>query len=50
MTLRRDWECRFDFNHHFEKSSQNSNKQFQDDHDNEKLIEMKQQEFFQKRD
>ncbi len=40
LTLRRNRKRRFDFNRHLEKSSQNSNKQFQDDRDNEKSIEM----------
>ncbi len=45
LTLRRDRERRiefnrFNFNCHLEESSQNSNKQFQDDRDNEKSIEM----------
>ncbi len=50
LTLRRDRERRFDFNRHFEESSQNSNKQFQNDRDNEKSIEMQQQESSQERD
>ncbi len=45
LTLRRDRERRvelnrFDLSRHFEESSQNSNKQFQNDRDNEKSIEM----------
>jgi hypothetical protein len=43
LTLSRDRERqinRFDFNRHLEKSSQELNKQSQDDHDNEKSTEM----------
>ncbi len=45
LTLRRNRKRRvefnrFDLNHHFEESSQNSNKKFQNDRDNEKSIEM----------
>ncbi len=55
LTLRRDRECRvkfnqFDFNRHLEESSQNSNKQSQDDRDNEKSIEMQRQKSAQERD
>ncbi len=53
LTLRRDRERRvnqLDFNRHLEKSSQESNKQSQDDRDNEKSIEMQRQEFVQKQD
>jgi hypothetical protein len=50
LTLRRDRERRFDFNRHFEESSQNSNKEFQIDRDNEKSIEMQRQESLQERD
>jgi hypothetical protein len=55
LTLYRDRERRvelnrFDLDRHFEESSQNSNKQSQNDRDNEKSIEMQRQESFQKRD
>ncbi len=49
LTLRRDRKRRFDLNRHFEESSQNSNKEFQDNRDNEKSIEMQRQKSFQKR-
>ncbi len=50
LTLRRNRKRRFDFNCHLEKSSQNSNKQFQNDCDNEKSIKMQRQESSQERD
>jgi long-subunit acyl-CoA synthetase (AMP-forming) len=55
LTLHRDQERRvklnrFDFSRHLEESSQESNKQFQDDRDNEKSIEMQRQRFAQERD
>ncbi len=40
---------RLDFSCHLEESSQESNKQSQDDRDNEKSIEMQRQESFQER-
>ncbi len=57
LTLRRDRERRIKFNRfdlnrldlsrHFEESSQESNKQFQNDRDNEKSMKMQRQESFQ---
>jgi hypothetical protein len=54
LTLRRNRKRRvelnrFDLSRHFKESSQNSNKQSQDDRDNEKSIEMQRQKSFQKR-
>jgi hypothetical protein len=50
LTLRRNRKRRLDLNRHFEESSQNLNKQFQNNRDNEKLIEMQRQKSFQERD